>query len=513
MLNLTQKLIGGMYLKPGNDNSINQIKIGAVISYLAIGVSLLSGLLYTPWMVKQIGLNDYGLYTLATSLISIFLIDFGISEAVSRFISKYNAEGDQKKVNDFLGLIYKLYILIDILILVLLIIVYFLFPVIYMELTPGEIEKFKIIYLITSTFSIVSLPFITLNGILTSYEKFKTLKLCDLINKLMVLTLMVIALLLGYKLYALVLVNVFAGLFIIGVKLLYINKRLPIKVNFKYWDKRLLKEVFGFSIWATVSTIANRFVFNITPSILGAVSGSSQIAIFGIASTLEGYAYIISGAVNGMFLPKVSKILAKRNDGVHVLPLMIKVGRIQYSIIGLIFVGFTIVGKEFIYLWMGKDFELAYYCALLMMLPGVFRVPQQIASITIIAMNKVKIQALVYVIVATLNIIFSSILSHYFGVLGAAISICLVYIIRLIIMNIIYYKVLHINIFSFIKDCYVKMAPPMLITLAIGIIINQFTIYSLPTFLIKGTFIVVLYIILLWKISLNHYEKSFFKRV
>ena len=114
-------------MKARNDDSINQIKKGAIISYLAIGVSLLSGLLYTPWMIKQIGVNDYGLYTLATSLISIFLIDFGISEAVSRFISKYNAEGNQEKVNDFLGLIYKIFILIDLVILVILIALYFLY--------------------------------------------------------------------------------------------------------------------------------------------------------------------------------------------------------------------------------------------------------------------------------------------------------------------------------------------------------------------------------------------------
>lgn len=502
----------GKKLKARADSSINQIKKGAMISYLAIGVSLLSGLFYTPWMVGQIGVNDYGLYTLATSLISIFLIDFGISEAVSRFISKYNAEGDQKKVNDFLGLVYKLYIFIDLIILSLLIILYFYIPVIYSELTPGEVEKFKVIYLITSTFSMVSLPFVTLNGILTSYEKFKALKLLDLIHKLTILTLMAAALLLGYKLYALVLVNAFAGVIIIVIKLIYIRGSLPIKVNFKYWDTKLLKEIFGFSIWATVSTIANRFIFNITPSILGAVSGSSQIAVFGIASTLEGYAFIISGAVNGMFLPKVSKILANKNDGEQVLPLMTKVGRIQYSIIGIIFIGFTILGKEFIYFWMGEDFTLAYYCTILIMLPGVFRIPQLIATTTIIAMNKVRIQALVYVIVAGLNIVLSSILSHYFGALGAAISICIVYFIRLIIMNVIYYKVLHINVFSFFKDCYVKMSPPMLITLIVGSLLNQFTNYSLWGFLIKGALIVILFAILLWNMSLNQYEKSFIKK-
>lgn len=55
------------------------------------------------------------------------------------------------------------------------------------------------------------------------------------------------------------------------------------------------------------------------------------------------------------------------------------------------------------------------------------------------------------------------------------------------------------------------MSPPMLITLGIGLVINQFTSYSLKTFLIKGTFIVIFYILLLWKLSLNKYEKSLFK--
>ena len=60
----------------------------------------------------------------------------------------------------------------------------------------------------------------------------------------------------------------------------------------------------------------------------------------------EAYAYIISGAVNGMFLPKVSKILAKKRQ--PIITTYDKVGRIQYSIIGLIFIGFTLVGKVYL---------------------------------------------------------------------------------------------------------------------------------------------------------------------
>ena len=66
-------------------SSSKQIKEGAFLSYFSIGVNILSGLLYTPWMVNQIGQSNYGLYTLAHSLISLLLVDFGLSSATARY--------------------------------------------------------------------------------------------------------------------------------------------------------------------------------------------------------------------------------------------------------------------------------------------------------------------------------------------------------------------------------------------------------------------------------------------
>ena len=105
--------------------SSGQIKLGAVISYIALAVSILTGLLYTPWMKNRIGIENYGLYTLATSLISIFMLDFGLGSAVSRFVSKYRAEGDIESANNIMGVIYKLYIAIDIVIIFVLIVLFF----------------------------------------------------------------------------------------------------------------------------------------------------------------------------------------------------------------------------------------------------------------------------------------------------------------------------------------------------------------------------------------------------
>ena len=331
-----------------------QLKIGAILSYLSIAVNIFAGLVYTPWMVNQIGKSHYGLYTLANSLISLFLVDFGLSSATARFVSKYRAEGDQNKIDNFLGVIYKLYLAIDAIIFIILLVVFFLIDKIYVNLTPQEIYEFKIVYLIAGSFAVFNFPFVTQNGILTAYEKFVSVKLADIIYRFLLVGLTVLVLVLGYGLYALVTVHAVAGISIIIFKFIILKKTVPAKVNFRYSDNSLYKEIFGFSIWVTVELLAQRLIFNITPTILGITVDSSAIAIFGVISVVEGYAYIITTAINGMFMPKISKdfVAAGNEDmvafGKRVQPLFLKVGKFQFAINGLIIAGFAIVGKNFI---------------------------------------------------------------------------------------------------------------------------------------------------------------------
>ena len=91
-------------------NSSKQIKLGAMISYIAIFVNIAAMLIYTPWMKNQIGMANYGLYNLAHSFITMFLMDFGIGASVARFVAKYRAENNLEAVNKLMGIVTKIYI-------------------------------------------------------------------------------------------------------------------------------------------------------------------------------------------------------------------------------------------------------------------------------------------------------------------------------------------------------------------------------------------------------------------
>lgn len=491
-------------------NSKKQIGLGAIISYVAIIVNIVVGLIYTPWMVKQIGQSQYGIYTLANSLITLFLIDFGLSSATARFVSNYHAAGEEERVDNFLGIVYKFYAIVDAVIFVVLFVLYFFIDKIYINLTAEELKQFKVVYIIAASFNLVNLPFVTQNGILTAYEKFIQLKLADLIYRLFVVGLTVFVLLEGWGLYALVGANAVAGLLIIIYKQIIIKTTTTVRVNFRHSDRKMMKSIFAFSFWTTVLTLAARLIFNITPTILGIVTDSAAIAVFGIVTTIEGYSYTITTAINGMFMPTISKIYTtEENVGEHIMPLMIKVGRFQFALNGLIVVGFALVGKSFINLWVGVDYADAYYGILIVIIPGILFNSLQVGNTAMTVTNKVKIQAIISLISGGVNVAVSFIISRYYGVIGACVSICIAYIIRFILYVIVDQKVMKFDMKQFAIHCYLRMTPVVLITLGLGLLLNYFVADAgWVRLLIKAVVIVCVYLITVFLFGITQQERK-----
>lgn len=489
---------------------MNQIKIGAIISYMALFFNVIIGLVYTPWMISSIGKNDYGLFTLAMSVISIFVFDFGLGSAITRFVSKFLAEKRQDKIDQLLGLVFKLYLLGDLLIFIGLIVVYIFLPSLYGGLTFDELEKFKTVYSIAALFCLISFPFIPLNGIITAYEKFIQLKTCDLIHKFIIVVLMTACLLLGGGLFSLVIVNSIAGSIIILFKLYILGWNKIGSIKWRYWNKYMFKAVIGFSIWVTIIQLAQRCIFNIAPSILAMYSTSASITILGIAISLEGYTFSFANAINGMFLPKVSRMV-NNNDRGKILELMIRLGRIQIYIVGAICGGFICIGKDFINNWLGESFSEVYICSLMIILPSFLQLPQEIGNTTVIAEGKVKQQALAYVVMALVNLLLAIPLTYMYSVKGLCFSIMFSYIIRTIMMDFIFYKCLGINVFKFIRESYLKITPILFLVVCAVLIVNTMVDGKGWALICMKAFIFIsLYLSAIFMLSMNVSEKKLF---
>lgn len=488
---------------------VSQIKLGAIISYIALILNIGLGLVYTPWMKDVIGIDNHGLYTLATSLISIFMLDFGLGSAVSRFVSKYRAEGNQEKVNNIMGIIYKLYFAIDIVIVAVLAVIYFLIGVIYRGLSADQIEQFKILYLIVAGFNIISFPFSPLNGLMNAYEKFIQLKICDLISKLTTVLFVVIALSVSSSVVWVVAANAISGLLVIAIKLIIVKTTIPAKANLKATGKALYKSLFGFTVWTTITSIMQRFTHSFAPSVLGITSTAFEIGLYSPAVVIEGYFYLIATAVNGLFLPRVSQHIADKEEH-KISDLMIKVGKYQLLVLGLIFVGFVCIGSQFMVTWMkGAEYAISYICTVIILFPTLISATQQIANTTVIAKKLVKYNALCMIVTGTLGLGISFVLSYFIGSIGVCIGTAFASIANIIFMNFIYHKKAGINMINFYKKCYLRALPCFAITIVLGLLINHFVpLLGWKGIIVKGCAVVFVFAVVFFLLYFTKKEKK-----
>ena len=92
-----------------NLESKKQKTVGIVLSYVAIAAELLSGLLYTPLVLRLLGQSQYGIYSLVMSFTGYLTIfNAGANAAYIRFYVLKN-ETDKSKVDGLNSLFFAVF--------------------------------------------------------------------------------------------------------------------------------------------------------------------------------------------------------------------------------------------------------------------------------------------------------------------------------------------------------------------------------------------------------------------
>ena len=498
-----------------------QIKYGGFLSYVLVTLNILLGLVYTPWILKEIGDSYYGLYTLASTLTAMFLMDFGMSAAVTRFLSKYRAEQKMDSINNFVGLAVKLYFILMILLTIVFTVLYFNVGRIYTKLTPDEVSVFRIVFLIVALFLVICFPVNVCNGILSAYGEFVGLKGADLFNKIGTVLITILILLLHGDVYGLVFVNGLFNAITFIIKIILVVKLTPVKIQLTKSTISSYKELLSFSFWVTVQSVFQQFIFNIVPSILAMVMNTAAITLYGFANVIEGYVYNISSAINGMFMPKISRLIVDEDDASKTIELMIKVGRITLSITALLIIGLIALGREFVSVWVGDRYSDLYYCIVLLALPYMVSATQIIAENSLVALNKVKFSAMIKILVGVGNIIGIYCVAPKYGVIGVCAVTGGAFLVNVLLSNIVYTYILKINIFRFFYRCHIKMLLGISVSSALAYVVTQLfgesngygRLLSWISLGIKAVVIAVIYFLMMWFFAWNDDEKKLIRSI
>lgn len=493
---------------------MSQLKKGAILSYINIALTNLMGLLLTPFIIEKLGDSEYGLYTLVGSLVAYFsLMDLGINNTITRFIAKYRTEKDIINEKKFLGAIFIVYFFVSLMIVLFGIILYYKLEYFFkFSLNESELEKAKIMFLIL-IFNI----FITLIGgaftaICNAYEQFVFPRIITFFKYTLRAFLIYLILIHGGKAISLVIIDTVLNLLLILVVLFFVAKKINVQITFKALEKDLFKKIFTYSIWIFLLAIIGQFFWNTGQIVLGFKTNTTLIAIYGLGITLGGYYGGFAGAINSVFLPKATQmVLLNTND--DLVKEMIKISRLLLVVLSYILFAFLLFGKEFVMLWVGKEYLDSWFVGAIVMVVYTIPLLQNFGHSIIEAKNKVFYKVIIYFVFISLGIFFGYLLVDDFGVKGMAIGIASGWLLAQIFINILFHKVLGLNMGWFFKEVFLSklflfISMIFLVSLAIKYI-------ETGTWFLFGIKIILFTILFATGVffGLNTYEKSLFKGV
>lgn len=491
----------------------NQVKYGAVLSYILIALNALSGFSLSPFVLRCLGESEYGVYkAIAAMTATISIMELGLGGTMQRYIAKFNAEKNREAANNFsaMGMIEAS--ILNVAILIVGMVLYtFIDRVFGGKFTATELLHAKQIYWILLINVVCHLFENTLFGIVTGYNRFvfsNSLKIC-----LLALRVILYLVFLPIVKSAMILVSVILALEIITVicELLYLYVKLGHRIKLTKWNGTLFKESIIYALALFTQTLVIQFNGNIDNVLIGAFIGTAAVTVYSFAIMIFNMYESCATAISGVMLPTVMQQIEDGGTDRELENTIIKTGRVQWMVLGALLIGFICCGKEFFTLWLGAGYEDCWLLIVILLLPVTLHLITNVGLSVLRARNLMAVRTIYLLCSAVLNFLITALGIPKFGYWAAvAGTAAAAFVGDVVTLNFYYSKKLHLRVFHIYRCVLHKITFCLLLCGAVILLLNLFLGGRWLSLLIKILIFLVLYILLLFFFGFTKKEKQAF---
>ncbi|MGN0571779.1 MAG: oligosaccharide flippase family protein [Candidatus Fimenecus sp.] len=490
-------------------------KIGVIYSYGLMVVEIFSTMLFTPYLIRTLGQAEYGVYQLVSSVTSyLVLLDLGVGSSVIRYMSKYRAEKDMLAQRRFLGISTIYYLLIAVVALIIGISILFLFPNVFAKgLSTEEIALAKKLFAVTMCSAAFSLATSGFANALIAYERFNVSKGVSIILTVVKIVAGTMALWLGFSSFGVVCVNFMVTVVTRTIYVLYVLCKLKIRPVFHNIEFSFVKEVAAYSSFILLQLIASHINAMSDQILLAsfAKNASVIIGIYGVGAQILQYFKTIGSHFTSVLMPGLVRLVENGVDRRKYEQEMIRISRLVFMALALVFTVFAVFGQDFICLWAGEENAQAYFVAVVLMFPTLFSYSEGVGYQLLQAMAKHKLPAVVQVVSAVLNIGLTILLIRWEPLKGAVIgSFIALFFCETVVMNIMYKRQIHIRLTVYFRGMFKGILPCLLLSAGAGVLLKtaQLSRFGWLGFVVNCGVMVAVYAGTMFLFGMNAYEKN-----
>ncbi len=488
-------------------------KIGAVLSYVYMIFEVLSTLLLTPLIISSLGDAEYGVYKLIASVTGyLLLLDLGMGNSVVRYVAKYRETDDIESSKKFLGVCVVFYSIVAAIVIALGAVLIACFQDIFAKgLSASEIELSKKLLVLTVINAAITLGSSVFYNVIIAYSKFTVSKGTSIIQIIVRIILTIVALKLGFKSVAIVVINLLLTIVTRLFYILYVLYVIKLKPRFKNINFGFIREIVAYSAFMLLQMIATQINCHADQVLLGMFVASSAviIAVYGVGTQIVQYFQSIGQALGGILMPGVVKLVEKGATPKQLQDEMVRIGRYSLSILGIIFVGFAVNGKTFLSVWIGDGYTESYFVALILMLAYVFILTESIGTQILWAKNKHQLQSVIKFCIVIVNVALTIVLIKWNPLIGATIGTFISLMLGdVLCMNIVFRKEIGISIKEYYSGLFRGILPSLVLSGISGYLLSLFYSSGLVSMVINIIVMLVVYVATMWIFGFNKAEKK-----
>ncbi len=491
---------------------INQIRFGALMTYISYGLNVVLTLVSTPLMINMLDQTEYGVYQLMIPLVSCLqVLTFGLGSAYTRYYSIYKTKNDKEKMAKLNGMFITLYSALGLLAAVIGFIMSCFMQQMFPEMSPESVPLAKTLLRIMSVNMAFSFPVYVFTSHIVVNEAYVFQKTVAALKMILNPIITIPLLFLGFGTKAITVLALCLTIATGIADVIYCFKVLRMPVKFGHFDMTLMKDMGVFTFFVFLSIVVDEINWNSDRIVLGMFKGEEAVAVYGAAAQLNIYFMSMATMLTNVFVPRVHRLIAGGRPDKDVSDVFIKVGRIQFMIMCVIMIGFIAIGEGFMRFYTNESYveQGAFTIALMLMIPTIVPSIQNLGGEIQQAKNKHAFRSITYLIVAVVNVALSIPLCMRFGGVGAALGTSFTVIVgKGLLMNWYYKKHIGLDIGAFwraILRILLGMAVPLAVAIAMAVFWEITTVSQL---LLGGAGIAVLACVCMWTLGMNKDDRE-----
>ena len=383
-----------------------------------------------PFLINTLGNDIYGLWVIVGSVVaSFYILDFGFSQAVTRYVTKYIHLKKYSEANKIINTSLLIYSILGGVILII-IIIFSQYGAEKLIEDSDNISLVQTILLISGLALAIEFPAKSLPGIIAAYMRY------DFIAKIGTAKIIIDALLIyfllsnGYGIIAMAVVTFATGITSTLIYTWFTTKIFKdFELKAKHVDPVTAKSIFHFSKWVFIFDMSAMLHSKIDLWLIAFYLNNSILTIYYVAVRLTDFCLQFLVQATGITGPIFTELYAKKEfDKLYdSVSLFIKIDVVLGAIF---FSGFFLLGESFIIFWMGDHFDSGpVQQCLIALLIG--RLAVYISSplySLLLTTNKHKVGSFISLAETSSSAILCWFLIPEYGIVGAAISMSAPYL-------------------------------------------------------------------------------------